>query len=67
MNADLSLFLAREHIATLRAEADAARATHTAPTTDADPGRSASSRVVARIRSIGHRAATGRPITRHAA
>ena len=33
MNADLTLFLARDHIATLHAEADAARATRAAPVT----------------------------------
>jgi hypothetical protein len=67
MNADLSMLLAREHIASLRAEADAARATHPTPMTSASAEHHAATRVVARIRSIGHRGASARAITGRAA
>ncbi len=67
MNADLTLFLAQDHIATLHAEADAARHADAARTTDAGSGPSAAARVAARIRSLGHRGAIARPTTRSAA
>jgi hypothetical protein len=67
MNADLTLFLARDHIATLHAEAEAAQLSRATRTTHADPGPSAPSWVVDRIRSLAHRGAATRPITRPAA
>ena len=66
MNAELTLFLAKDHIANLHAEAAAARHADAARTF-AGSGPGAAARVAARIRSLGHRGAIARPTTRSAA